>query len=100
MNGQWVKVDVKKLVSQWFRHPKDNLGLVVHSYDSEGRPFVIGHPDDNEVLTRTESQDGKSDESRDTSDHGSETGRSMSGETPQVGKNLKTPQPVFSHLWH
>ncbi|KAH8039168.1 hypothetical protein HPB51_005344 [Rhipicephalus microplus] len=35
--GFWVQMDAKKLVSHWFRHPRDNLGIVVHAYDSEGR---------------------------------------------------------------
>ncbi|KAH6937782.1 hypothetical protein HPB50_004053 [Hyalomma asiaticum] len=43
--GFWVQMDAKKLVSHWFRHPKDNLGIVVHAYDSEGRKVhVITEP--------------------------------------------------------
>ncbi|XP_037510332.1 growth/differentiation factor 11 [Rhipicephalus sanguineus] len=39
--GFWVQMDAKKLVSHWFRHPKDNLGIVVHAYDSEGRKVHV-----------------------------------------------------------
>lgn len=35
--GFWLQLEAKKLVSHWFRHPSENLGLVVHVYDSEGR---------------------------------------------------------------
>lgn len=38
----WIKVDIKKVASHWFRYPKDNLGLVLHSYDTEGRELTIG----------------------------------------------------------
>ncbi|KAL3209036.1 hypothetical protein MRX96_009555 [Rhipicephalus microplus] len=41
--GFWVQMDAKKLVSHWFRHPKDNLGIVVHAYDSEGRKVHANH---------------------------------------------------------
>ena len=45
----WIKIDVKKMVSQWFRNPKDNLGLVLHSYDTEGRELAIGRADQETV---------------------------------------------------
>lgn len=46
-----MTIEIKKLAAQWFRHPKQNLGLVVHSYDSEGRELTIGHPSDVDVDT-------------------------------------------------
>ncbi|XP_050045436.1 growth/differentiation factor 8-like [Dermacentor andersoni] len=39
--GFWVQMDARKLVSHWFRHRKDNLGIVVHAYDSEGRKVHV-----------------------------------------------------------
>ena len=38
----WVKVEVTKMVSSWFRDARDNHGLILHSYDTEGRELVIG----------------------------------------------------------
>lgn len=31
-----VKIDIKKLVSQWLSNPSSNLGLVIHSLDNNG----------------------------------------------------------------
>jgi len=39
--GTWVTVEMRKVVSQWFRHPDDNLGLVIHSYDNQGRELAV-----------------------------------------------------------
>ncbi|RWS12911.1 Growth/differentiation factor 8-like protein [Dinothrombium tinctorium] len=50
--GNWVKIEVKKLVTQWIRYPNENIGLVVHSYDSKGREFIIRNPDDNSDLSK------------------------------------------------
>ncbi|KAM7300739.1 growth/differentiation factor 8 [Ixodes scapularis] len=38
--GFWLQLEAKKLVSHWFRHPADNLGLVVHAYDAQGRKLL------------------------------------------------------------
>lgn len=38
----WVKIDVKKMVGQWFRKPEENFGLVLKSYDTEGAELGIG----------------------------------------------------------
>lgn len=38
----WVKIDVRKMVGQWFRNQKDNLGLILKSYDTEGAELGIG----------------------------------------------------------
>ncbi|KAI1292871.1 Growth/differentiation factor 8 [Halotydeus destructor] len=43
-SGTWVTLDVKKLVTVWFRQPQDNLGIVLHAYDSDGHELDIAHP--------------------------------------------------------
>jgi hypothetical protein len=35
-------------VSQWFRHPNENLGLAIHSYDSDGKELAVIEANDNE----------------------------------------------------
>lgn len=37
----WVTVDIRKLVNEWFRNPHKNYGLVVQAYDNEGRQLVV-----------------------------------------------------------
>lgn len=37
-----VKVDVKKLVSQWLINPASNLGMVIHSLNNDGCVLEIG----------------------------------------------------------
>ncbi|XP_064455964.1 growth/differentiation factor 8-like [Ornithodoros turicata] len=39
--GFWVQIDVQKLVSRWFRRPEENLGIVAHAYDQDGRRIHI-----------------------------------------------------------
>ncbi|KAJ1528864.1 hypothetical protein ONE63_007236 [Megalurothrips usitatus] len=34
--GVWVKVDIKKMAEDWFRRPRDNLGLMVYANPSTG----------------------------------------------------------------
>jgi hypothetical protein len=46
--GVWVTIELKKLVSQWFRHPNENLGLAIHSYDSDGKELAVIEANDNE----------------------------------------------------
>lgn len=46
--GVWVQIELKKLVSQWFRHPNENLGLAIHSYDNEGKELAVIMANDNE----------------------------------------------------
>lgn len=29
--GAWVQINVKKMVEDWFRRPRDNMGLMVHA---------------------------------------------------------------------
>ncbi|XP_054164627.1 growth/differentiation factor 8-like [Oppia nitens] len=46
--GVWVQIELKKLVSQWFRHPGDNLGLAIHSYDKDGKELAVIEANSNE----------------------------------------------------
>jgi hypothetical protein len=63
--GVWVTIELKKLVSQWFRHPNENLGLAIHSYDSDGKELAVIEANDNEdtsllpfIEVRVESKTG------------------------------------------
>jgi hypothetical protein len=46
--GVWVQIELKKLVAQWFRHPNENLGLAIHSYDKDGNELAVIEASDNE----------------------------------------------------
>ncbi|CAG2161864.1 unnamed protein product, partial [Oppiella nova] len=46
--GVWVQIELKKLVSQWFRHPNENLGLAIHSYDKDGKELAVIEVNTNE----------------------------------------------------
>ena len=47
--GTWASIELKKLVSQWFKHPNENLGLVIQTYDNEGRKdFAVVEPFNND----------------------------------------------------
>lgn len=50
-NG-WVKVEICKVVAEWFLRPEDNLGLAVQVVDSFGRPVGISNSEQNESLVR------------------------------------------------
>lgn len=47
-HGNWIVFDVKKTVTQWFRHPKENLGLVVRFSDSDMNELVMSDIDGTE----------------------------------------------------
>ncbi|XP_071538486.1 growth/differentiation factor 8 isoform X2 [Panulirus ornatus] len=42
--GNWVKIEVYKLLQEWLNKPDENLGLVVTAYDSEGRQVAVTDP--------------------------------------------------------
>ncbi|XP_076349017.1 growth/differentiation factor 8-like [Tachypleus tridentatus] len=39
--GDWIKLNIHKVVSHWIHHPKENLGLVVEIDDNMGNIFPI-----------------------------------------------------------
>lgn len=39
--GDWISLDIRKLVSQWFRHPRENLGIVIQAFDSENESATL-----------------------------------------------------------
>ncbi|XP_067124995.1 growth/differentiation factor 8 [Centruroides vittatus] len=51
-HGGWATIDVRKIVSRWLRHPKDNLGFAIRSYDSEGRELAVTEPREGEEAWR------------------------------------------------
>ncbi|XP_042241005.1 growth/differentiation factor 8-like isoform X2 [Homarus americanus] len=44
--GNWVKIEVYKLLQEWLNKPNDNLGLVVTAYDSQGRQVAVTDPNE------------------------------------------------------
>ncbi|GAB6028092.1 Growth/differentiation factor 11 [Chamberlinius hualienensis] len=38
--GNWHTVDIRKQVSDWFRNPHNNLGIIIQAFDNEGRQLV------------------------------------------------------------
>lgn len=40
-NGGWVKIDLKRLVSKWFRSPETNLGLTFRAHDEDGQALKV-----------------------------------------------------------
>lgn len=52
-----VKIDIKKLVSQWLSNPSSNLGLVIHSLDNNGCTLEKGQVDSTEKTTHLQVSD-------------------------------------------
>ncbi|KRT79404.1 hypothetical protein AMK59_8464 [Oryctes borbonicus] len=48
--GDWIRLDVTIMVSEWLKHPEENLGFIING-TSEGKKFVI--------LDRTSSESEK-----------------------------------------
>ncbi|XP_045614872.1 growth/differentiation factor 8 isoform X3 [Procambarus clarkii] len=44
MKGNWVDIEVFKLLQEWLNKPDENLGLVVTAYDSQGRQVAVTDP--------------------------------------------------------
>ncbi|XP_022239856.1 uncharacterized protein LOC111085467 [Limulus polyphemus] len=46
--GHWIKLNIRKVVSHWIHHPKENLGLVVQIDDNMGNIFPITNSSEND----------------------------------------------------
>ena len=44
--GGWIKIELKNVVQRWFEAPETNLGLAIHSYDSDGNTLSVIHHED------------------------------------------------------
>jgi len=44
--GGWVSLEIRKVVSDWFKWPEDNLGLAVQAVDSSGKSLIIAHTEE------------------------------------------------------
>lgn len=42
--GNWVKIEVYRLLQEWLNKPEENVGLVVTAYDSMGRQVAVTDP--------------------------------------------------------
>ncbi|XP_022240786.1 growth/differentiation factor 8-like [Limulus polyphemus] len=47
-HGRWIKLGVRKVVSHWINHPKDNLGLVIQTEDYKGNIVPISYPSESD----------------------------------------------------
>lgn len=43
--GGWITVEVKKLLTEWFKFPRDNLGIIVQATDELGNQLAVTDPD-------------------------------------------------------
>ncbi|CAM1322021.1 MSTN (predicted) [Pycnogonum litorale] len=39
--GNWISLDIRKLVSQWFRHPRENMGIVIQAFDGDDEHITV-----------------------------------------------------------
>jgi len=38
----WIELDVKKLLQEWFKHPRSNLGVIIKVEDESGsKPYSV-----------------------------------------------------------
>ncbi|XP_071443076.1 growth/differentiation factor 8 [Hetaerina americana] len=44
--GRWITVDIRRLVIEWFKYPRENLGLVAQVYDSNLHQLVVTDPEE------------------------------------------------------
>lgn len=45
----WVQVDIRKLLNNWFKQTDKNFGLVVECFDTENNPIDISKPIDSDM---------------------------------------------------
>ena len=38
--GEWIAMEVRKVVADWFRWPEENLGLAIQAVDSSGKTVI------------------------------------------------------------
>ena len=38
--GQWERLDIHKVASEWMQDPNTNQGIVISAHDSEGRSIA------------------------------------------------------------
>jgi len=44
--GGWVSLEIRKVVSDWFKYPVENLGLAVQAVDASGNSLITTQADD------------------------------------------------------
>ncbi|KAG8225067.1 hypothetical protein J437_LFUL000046 [Ladona fulva] len=44
--GQWYKVDIRRIVVEWFKHPRENFGLVAQVLDSNQHELMVTDPEE------------------------------------------------------
>ncbi|GLH11674.1 Protein 60A [Gryllus bimaculatus] len=48
--GEWLRLDVHKLLAEWFRRPTDSLGLLVQVTDESGHQLVVTDPNEDDGM--------------------------------------------------